>query len=49
MDESVLVKTITVQAGTSGNVNHVIIRKNDLIELLKTLDGLKKQLQPLLK
>ena len=30
-------------------IHHVILQRNDIIELLKTLEGLKSQLQPLLK
>ena len=49
MDNLTYIRTITKQEETSGSVNHVILRRNDVIELLKMLEGLKKQLQPLLK
>jgi len=49
MDNLTYIRTITKQEGTSGLVNHVILRRNDVIELLKMLEGLKKQLQLLLK
>ena len=49
MNEPTYVKASVAQAGTAGNTSYVTIRKNEVIELLKTLDGLKRQLQPLLK
>jgi hypothetical protein len=31
------------------NVNYVVLRKSEVIGILQTLEGLKKQLQPLLE
>jgi len=49
MEETDYIKTTAGQAGTSGQVSHVTLRRNDVIELLKSLDGLKNRLQMLLK
>jgi len=37
------------QAGTSSQMTQVVLKRNDVIELLKSLDGLKNKLQMLLK
>ena len=49
MEELTYIKATSGQEGTSGVMSHVTLRRNDVIELLKSLEGLKKQLQPLLK
>jgi len=49
MNEPTYVKASVAQAGTAGNVSYVTLRKNDVIEILRSLEGLKKQLSPLLK
>jgi hypothetical protein len=37
------------EAGTSSKIAYVTLRKTELIEILKALEGLKNKLQPLLK
>ena len=49
MDQPTYINATAGQAGTSGLVSHVTLRRNDVIELLKSLDGLKNRLQTLLK
>ena len=49
MKESTYIKTTAGQAGTNGQISHVTLRKNEVIELLKSLEGLKNKLQMLLK
>jgi hypothetical protein len=49
MGESAEIKATCGGAGTGGVISHVTLRRNDVIELLKSLDGLKNKLQTLLK
>jgi len=49
MDEPTYIKATTGQAGTAGLISYVTLRKNEVIEILKALEGLKKKLQTLLK
>jgi len=49
MEESTYIKTTAGQAGTSGSVSHVTLRKNEVIDILRMLEMLKNKLQPLLK
>jgi hypothetical protein len=53
-----MVATTSIQSGTSGltynrsgeaGTSYVTLRKTELIEILKALEGLKDKLQPLLK
>ena len=57
MDEPAYIKeaqrrrfpSLMTEAGTAGLVSHVMLRKNEVIEILKSLEGLKRKLQMLLK
>jgi hypothetical protein len=49
MAESLEIKATCGSMGTGGQISHVTLRRNDVIELLKSLDGLKNKLQTLLK
>ena len=49
MGEFTNISVIPGSSGTSGQVSRVELKRNDVIELLKSLDGLKNKLQTLLK
>ena len=49
MSETTYISTNDGVAGTAGLMTQVVLKRNDVIELCKSLDGLKNKLQMLLK